>query len=1040
MNRSSQKRGRQNNENGGGGEVGAGSCDGTDPTGLILCDDGISEMLTTMFTGPCEDYMEAQRALEAEKRWYAELEIAASNSTPYPLIGDEDDEDEEIPSVEATPPSDAVAAAFYSGVGTHHLNNGIIPPPLHINDVGTQQQGPHIPEEERIIQYYQQQSQQQEQQQQPNNRIQQQPQHQASSALPLHRKSSMICTTPDPRITSSSKLRKRKLRKRSSMLSDGYAILDSLKHGENEEYSQSLNTEKGSALLIVKGVGGSGSASESYNTVGEAAAASTTSNTPSSTTMAKFQQMYQEMAGMTTLAANSHDDAILRNGIPRSISRAESISVNTFGTSDVSGGYGTVERPTTGDPNRGNPQRPRNYRPRFASASNEAFASSLRRSVQVLKKHEDATYSRSDNSGRRSGGRVGDGQRGEGEAGINGASTAKESATETALPPTTVFPGPLKPDEEEEDSTSTAPPSPPPGEVEATRMNDSTEEKYQQRRARFFDQSSILQIQTALYLSAFAILGASCRIFLGWLFSGAGGDCGVSDPTNIWCITSSGLDSTGSGVFFRDLPANMIGSFLMGMLQKPSQDLRLLGVLEDMGIAWLNTDHWFQDWWIFHLGLRTGFCGSLTTFASWNTQMIRMIDGSASEGAENGSSGSSNWISAIFGYILGLQMSLSCLRLGQEVAIWMYRKSNPALAKEEDVLMYAYTKDAQLGTGAGGDEKNGEDYSSDDEDSIRRRRQQIMPDYEMRYLASLLPNEELRWATQNVSILQNLERWKVSTDDTRLYGDPGMKSLRVLHQIEECILVDEAKPSTDLLEIAFEKGWDVEALKQFAKDAHGVSVGSGGGSRNRGGRRSGRARGVRGSMESILSEGSSILSTNLPRRRTAIVQTAVRYLPFILAIVLVVLLLVLDTTGTTTTGSDDPKIFRKLWVSVMLAPLGAVLRWELLRFNGKLKGSLQWLPLGTFVANITACIISATASGIDDSSRVVNSTVLLYGIKIGFAGSLSTVSSFVAEGNVMQSTYPHHAKAYYYMVGSLLVACAFGLVFYSSLARTGGPV
>ena len=107
--------------------------------------------------------------------------------------------------------------------------------------------------------------------------------------------------------------------------------------------------------------------------------------------------------------------------------------------------------------------------------------------------------------------------------------------------------------------------------------------------------------------------------------------------------------------------------------------------------------------------------------------------------------------------------------------------------------------------------------------------------------------------------------------------------------------------------------------------------------------------------------------------------------------------------------------------------------------NGTVKDSYQWFPLGTFIANIVASMVSAAMQGIDDSTRAIDSNVLavLYAIKTGFAGSMSTVSTFVAEGHQLQATYPHHAKAFYYMIGSLLMACGFGLVFYSPLARTG---
>jgi len=193
----------------------------------------------------------------------------------------------------------------------------------------------------------------------------------------------------------------------------------------------------------------------------------------------------------------------------------------------------------------------------------------------------------------------------------------------------------------------------------------------------------ILSSSSILYLSIFSILGAALREFLGRLF---GGDCdGVESP---WlhfvtdnlntCITSS------DGALFIDLPSNMLGSFLMGLLLTPKN----LGLLSNSPIAFLNSKHWFQSWYIVHLGLRTGFCGSLTTFASWNTQMVAIISGTSTSHA--------HFFKAMFGYIIGVETALASLSLGRSAAIWTYRYLNPNLAREEDLLMFTYSKSAEL--------------------------------------------------------------------------------------------------------------------------------------------------------------------------------------------------------------------------------------------------------------------------------------------------------------------------------------------------------
>lgn len=67
---------------------------------------------------------------------------------------------------------------------------------------------------------------------------------------------------------------------------------------------------------------------------------------------------------------------------------------------------------------------------------------------------------------------------------------------------------------------------------------------------------------TLLHLWAWAQLGILARVYLGKLFGGA---CG--DPAWPWvpCVTSPGLQRYG-GAVFTDLPANVAGSFLIGLV------------------------------------------------------------------------------------------------------------------------------------------------------------------------------------------------------------------------------------------------------------------------------------------------------------------------------------------------------------------------------------------------------------------------------------------------------------------------------------------
>eukprot|EP00899_Mesostigma_viride_P005025 jgi/Mesvir1/14523/Mv05219-RA.2 len=93
----------------------------------------------------------------------------------------------------------------------------------------------------------------------------------------------------------------------------------------------------------------------------------------------------------------------------------------------------------------------------------------------------------------------------------------------------------------------------------------------------------------------------------------------------------------------------------------------------------------------------------------------------------------------------------------------------------------------------------------------------------------------------------------------------------------------------------------------------------------------------------------------------------------------------------------------ELWVGCCLAPPGALLRWYLSRLNGRswLRGkSPAWLPLGTLAANIIGSGVTAGVQlwlvlvrgrGGCGAERVAR------GIQLGFAGALSTVSTYAVE-------------------------------------------
>ena len=102
--------------------------------------------------------------------------------------------------------------------------------------------------------------------------------------------------------------------------------------------------------------------------------------------------------------------------------------------------------------------------------------------------------------------------------------------------------------------------------------------------------------------------------------------------------------------------------------------------------------------------------------------------------------------------------------------------------------------------------------------------------------------------------------------------------------------------------------------------------------------------------------------------------------------------------------SDGMGFWRRFYASVLLAPFGAVARWQLSSLNGALPWT--WFPAGTFAANMLACILSFVSQGIDTTMSGIRTEyeLLLFALRTGLAGSLSTVSTWVVEVRPSQST------------------------------------
>lgn len=161
-------------------------------------------------------------------------------------------------------------------------------------------------------------------------------------------------------------------------------------------------------------------------------------------------------------------------------------------------------------------------------------------------------------------------------------------------------------------------------------------------------------------------------------------------------------------------------------------------------------------------------------------------------------------------------------------------------------------------------------------------------------------------------------------------------------------------------------------------------------------------------------------------------QMTARIFPSMLAIVIFVLYLLGDFWWKI-------NYYRTLWLSCLWGPFGTFLRWKLATLNGKLRiENWQWFPIGTFSSNIFASVVSCLINALFTAPMVEKSLAhdMLVGIKLGFAGCLSTVSSMVKEMVEITDKNPHFdKKSFIYSYGTLISCCFIGLLVYCPIVR-----
>jgi fluoride ion exporter CrcB/FEX len=156
-------------------------------------------------------------------------------------------------------------------------------------------------------------------------------------------------------------------------------------------------------------------------------------------------------------------------------------------------------------------------------------------------------------------------------------------------------------------------------------------------------------------------------------------------------------------------------------------------------------------------------------------------------------------------------------------------------------------------------------------------------------------------------------------------------------------------------------------------------------------------------------------------------------------------LLVAFVIGDFVQGNQYYRGMTMLW---FLSPFGSLLRWRMSVLNTKRKKRLwgiyfvDWVPWGTFFANILAAILSACLTGLNDRYFTTIDPMernwvqgLIFAINTGFAGSLSTVSTMIKETIILAEQHKGEAKPHYYAIATCGCGMLLGIAVYATTVR-----
>jgi fluoride ion exporter CrcB/FEX len=443
------------------------------------------------------------------------------------------------------------------------------------------------------------------------------------------------------------------------------------------------------------------------------------------------------------------------------------------------------------------------------------------------------------------------------------------------------------------------------------------------------------------------------------------------------------------------------------------QDYAVLGLAVPMAIAWLPPSSSFQRCGILHVAFKTGFCGSLTTFSSWNSEMIVMLYGT-------GSTQSARFIKVVLGYIIGMETAAGSFACGCSLARRIHRFVNPKLAAEGAAMQ-----------------------RREEEGMFINR---SLPNFERRFLHQLdlgiVYNNDLNQTTTDNRI-HSLEKWRKSTEFARRIRHP---QLEILKEVEDKLLGQQEITIPKQLDlIARSNEWDMDSLYHWIEaKSNDIAI-----------LPTISSSVVHEADEQCYGPCTSFVESQSHQANRAIrscndgvmrctqpMKPQTKPFKLFFASILVSAILILLFVSLCTLRKDDAITItnRTMVYAMLIAPSGALLRWHLSTYNG---GTIQWeycfknlnswFPYGTYSANVIGSVVSILTIAIEyrleqHGNNSFWTIGTLRAFRIGFCGCLTTVSTFVAEVSAFMRTKTDHAYPYIFI--SLGTCATLGMILY----------